>query len=175
MASCVSALSSIVANGHQVLPTFPPPLCSSRTASFPRYGWKPALPLHALPPPSPAAFDAEPVPIPKRDVWLRVHMYRFAAVPTGPWLSTVYYPSPASMSKVEGCTKEFAVSPRRRFWGLAGDKRRKRRLESVPGGQLESCGENGLEKNWTYDVFLLDQCPNGWPLTFSRKTIKVEA
>ena len=25
MASCVSALSSIVANGHQVLPTFPPP------------------------------------------------------------------------------------------------------------------------------------------------------
>ena len=25
MASCVSALSSIVANGHQVVPTFPPP------------------------------------------------------------------------------------------------------------------------------------------------------
>jgi len=25
MASCVSALSGIVANGHQVLPTFPPP------------------------------------------------------------------------------------------------------------------------------------------------------
>ena len=60
MASCVSALSSMVANGHQVLPCFPHLLCSSRTASLPRYGWKPALSLRALPQPSPAAFDAEP-------------------------------------------------------------------------------------------------------------------
>jgi hypothetical protein len=41
-------------------PRFPHPLCSSRTASLPRYGWKPALSLRALPQPSPAAFDAEP-------------------------------------------------------------------------------------------------------------------
>ena len=41
-------------------PRFPHPLSSSRTASFPRYGWKPALSLRALPQPSPAAFDAEP-------------------------------------------------------------------------------------------------------------------
>jgi len=41
-------------------PRFPHPLCSSRTASFPRYGWRPAWSLRALPQPSRAAFDAEP-------------------------------------------------------------------------------------------------------------------
>jgi hypothetical protein len=44
-------------------PRFPYPLCSSRTASCPRYGWKPALSLRALRQPSPAAFDAEPAPL----------------------------------------------------------------------------------------------------------------
>jgi len=39
---------------------FPRPLGSSRTASFPWYGWKPAWSLRALPQPSPAALDAEP-------------------------------------------------------------------------------------------------------------------
>ena len=44
MASCVSALSSIVANSHQVMLSFLHPLYSFRTVGFPQDGWKPALP-----------------------------------------------------------------------------------------------------------------------------------
>ena len=73
MASCVFARSSMVANGPQVLPTFPPPsliipyrACLPRPFPFRRrqgfsqYGWKPAWSFCALAPPSTAAFDAEP-------------------------------------------------------------------------------------------------------------------
>jgi hypothetical protein len=49
-----------IRNRDRSCPRFPHPLCSSRTASFPQYGWKPALSLRALPQASPAAFDAEP-------------------------------------------------------------------------------------------------------------------
>ena len=41
-------------------PRFLHPLLSFRTAGLPQDGWKPAWSLRALPPPSPAAFDAEP-------------------------------------------------------------------------------------------------------------------
>ena len=89
MASCVSALSSIVANGHQVIPTFPPP---------PRF-----IPYGEF---SPVRLEIQPCcPVPFRRhlrlrltpnlrsfrVWLRVQTYRFAAGPTGPWLSAVYH------------------------------------------------------------------------------------
>jgi len=60
MASAVSALSSLVANGHQILPSFPPPPLILPYGEFPQYGWKPASSPRALPPASPAAFDAEP-------------------------------------------------------------------------------------------------------------------
>jgi hypothetical protein len=40
MTSDVSALSSIVANGHQALPTFSPPSLKFRTVGFPQYGFK---------------------------------------------------------------------------------------------------------------------------------------
>ena len=39
-ASVVSALSSFVANGHQTMPSFPPPPLKFRTAGFPQYGFK---------------------------------------------------------------------------------------------------------------------------------------
>ena len=89
MASDVSALSGIVANGHQVVPTFPPPprfipygefspvrleIQPCRTVPF-RYRLRRRLT------PSLRSFGA----------WLRVQTYRFAAGPTGPWLSTVYH------------------------------------------------------------------------------------
>ena len=86
-ASCVSALSSIVANDPQVIPTFPP------LTLFIPYGEF-----------SPVRLETQPCrPAPFRGrlrlrltpglrsfrVWLRVQTYRFAAVPTGPWLSAV--------------------------------------------------------------------------------------
>ena len=40
MTSDVSALSSGVANGHQILHTFPLPSLKFRTAGFPQYGFK---------------------------------------------------------------------------------------------------------------------------------------
>ena len=40
MTSDVSALSSVVANGHQALPTFSPPPLKFRTVGFPQYGFK---------------------------------------------------------------------------------------------------------------------------------------
>jgi hypothetical protein len=89
MASDVSALSSIVANGHQVMPTFPPP---------PRF-----IPYGEF---SPVRLETQPcrtVPFRRRlrprltpslrsfRAGLRVQAYRFAAGPTGPWLSAVYH------------------------------------------------------------------------------------
>ena len=44
MASFVSALSSIVANSLQVMPTFPPPPILIAYSGFSRYGWKHRLP-----------------------------------------------------------------------------------------------------------------------------------
>ena len=43
MASNVSALSSIVANGHQTIHSFPLPPLKFRTAGFPQYGFKRAV------------------------------------------------------------------------------------------------------------------------------------
>ena len=40
MTSTVSALSGCVANGHQTVPTFPPPPLKFRTAGFPQSGFK---------------------------------------------------------------------------------------------------------------------------------------
>lgn len=89
MASDVSALSGIVANGHQVMPTFPPP---------PRF-----IPYGEF---SPVRLEIQPCrTLPFRcrlrprltsslrsfQAWLRVQTYRFAAGPTGPWLSAVYH------------------------------------------------------------------------------------
>ena len=89
MASNVSALSSIVANGHQVMPTVPPP---------PRF-----IPYGGF---SPVRLETQPsrtVPFCRRlrrrltpglrsfYVRLRVRTARFAAGPTGPWLGAVYH------------------------------------------------------------------------------------
>ena len=89
MASDVSALSSIVADGHQVMPSFPPP---------PRF-----IPYGGF---SPVRLETQPsrtMPFRRRlrsrltprlrsfRAWLRVQTYRFAAGPTGPWLSAVYH------------------------------------------------------------------------------------
>ena len=41
MTSDVSALSSVVAKGHQTVPTFLLPPLKFRTAGFPQYGFKP--------------------------------------------------------------------------------------------------------------------------------------
>ena len=72
-------------------PRFLHPLCSFRTAGFPQYGWKPASSLCTLLKPGTASFDAGPVPIRNRDFWLSVQASPTTAVPTGPWLSTVYH------------------------------------------------------------------------------------
>jgi len=56
MASDVSALSRIVANGHQVVPTFPPPPRFVPYGEFSQVG-DPALSHGALPPPSWGTFD----------------------------------------------------------------------------------------------------------------------
>ena len=89
MGSCVSALSSIVANSPRVLPTFPPPLYSFRMAGFPQYGWKPASSSGALPTPLRASFDAGAAvhPFPA----ISYPASGTAAAPTGPWLSAVYH------------------------------------------------------------------------------------
>ena len=89
MASAVSALSSIVANGHHIRPRFLRLLLSCRTASFPPSGWKPVSSLRALPPPSRLGLTQS---LPSFRAWLWVQASRFAALPTGPWLSTVYHP-----------------------------------------------------------------------------------
>ena len=41
--SDVTALSSVVANGHQAIHSFPLLSLKVRTASFPQYGFKPAV------------------------------------------------------------------------------------------------------------------------------------
>jgi len=89
MASNVSALSSIVANGHQVMLTVPPP------PRFIPYGGFSPVRLETQPC-RPAPFRGRLRPrltsgLRSFRVWLRVQTYRFAAVPTGPWLSTVYH------------------------------------------------------------------------------------
>ena len=90
MASNVSALSSIVANGHQVMPTFPPPPLFIPYGEFSPVRLE-TQPCRAMPfrrrlrprlTPSLRSFWA----------WLRVQAYRFATGPTGPWLSAVYHP-----------------------------------------------------------------------------------
>jgi hypothetical protein len=43
MTSFVSALSSVVANSHQAVSTFPLPPLKFRTAGFPQYGFKQAV------------------------------------------------------------------------------------------------------------------------------------
>lgn len=50
MASVVSALSGFVANGHQLIHTFPLPPLRFRTVGFPQYGSKQAV-SRALGPP----------------------------------------------------------------------------------------------------------------------------
>ena len=65
------------------------PLYSFRTAGFPRYGWKPALSFCALPQPSRLRLTQEPAV--SFRFWLSVQASGTAAVPTGPWLSTVYH------------------------------------------------------------------------------------
>ena len=68
---------------------FPRPLFSFRTASFPRYGWRPSLVARC---PSAALLWRRLTPgLRSFRVWLRVQTYRFAAGPTGPWLSAVYH------------------------------------------------------------------------------------
>ena len=89
MASCVSALSSIVANGHQVLPTFPPPPLFIPYGGFSPVRLKASLSPSTLPSPFRISFDAG----------LAIHPFLafliqasgIAAVPTGPWLSAVYH------------------------------------------------------------------------------------
>src|SRR5262245_11415573 len=58
MTSNVSALSSVVANGHQSVPTFSSPPLKFRTAGFPRYGFK----LERLWRPSPFADGLSTLP-----------------------------------------------------------------------------------------------------------------
>ena len=61
MASIVSALSNVVAKGHQAIHfVSSTPSYHAVRRVFPQYGWKPASSLRALPQPFPAAFDAEP-------------------------------------------------------------------------------------------------------------------
>src|SRR5258708_7730711 len=61
MASDVSALSSVVAKGHRVLPSFPPsPLIIPDSEFSPVRLEAPALSCGALPKPFPASFDAAP-------------------------------------------------------------------------------------------------------------------
>src|SRR5208337_1077363 len=89
MASGVSALSSIVANGHQVLPTFPPP-----PQLIPYGGFCPVRLEASLIILRPSATVPGCVGCrtcgPFR-FWLSVQASRTTAVPTGPWLSTVYH------------------------------------------------------------------------------------
>jgi hypothetical protein len=119
MAFCLSALSRIVANGHQVLPSFPPPLQSFRTAGFPQCGWKPAFPQH-LPSPFRKSLAAglaadqslPPIHIDDRPTRLRQSL----SWPGSPRAGVGYDypaqppiaeagPSPAGGSKNEGCTQ----------------------------------------------------------------------
>jgi hypothetical protein len=89
MASCVSALSSIVANGHQVLPSFPPPPLFIPYGGFSPVRLEASLSPSTLPSPFRISFDAG----------LAIHPFLafliqasgIAAVPTGPWLSMVYH------------------------------------------------------------------------------------
>ena len=61
MASKVSALSSVVAKGHQAIHfVSSTPSYHAVRRVFPQYAWKPASSLRALPQPFPAAFDGEP-------------------------------------------------------------------------------------------------------------------
>ena len=89
MASNVSALSSIVANGHQVMPTFPPPPLFIPYGEFSpvRLGTQPGRTV-------PFRRRLRPRLTPRLRSFragLRVPVYRFAAGPTGPWLSAVYH------------------------------------------------------------------------------------
>ena len=70
-------------------PRFLHPLYSFRTAGFPQYGWKPALSSCALPKPFRASFDAGAAVHPF--LAFPIQASGTAAVPTGPWLSTVYH------------------------------------------------------------------------------------
>jgi hypothetical protein len=58
MASCVSALSSIVANGHQVLPSFPPPPLFIPYGGFSPVRLEASLSPSTLPSPFRISFDA---------------------------------------------------------------------------------------------------------------------
>jgi len=89
MASCISALSSIVANGHQVLLSFPPPPLFIPYGGFSPVRLEASLSPSTLPSPFRISFDAG----------LAIHPFLafliqasgIAAVPTGPWLSAVYH------------------------------------------------------------------------------------
>jgi hypothetical protein len=61
MASRVSALSSVVAKGHQAIHFVSSTPSYDAVRRVFQCGWKPASSLCALPQPSPAAFDAEPL------------------------------------------------------------------------------------------------------------------
>jgi hypothetical protein len=60
MASKVSALSSVVAKGHQAIRFVSSTPSYHAVRRVFQYDWKPASSLRALPQPFPAAFDAEP-------------------------------------------------------------------------------------------------------------------
>jgi hypothetical protein len=90
MTSNVSALSSVVAKSHQAIHfvSSAPSIHSVRRV-FPQYGWKSALSSCALPKPFGLRLTQE---LPFTRFWpFRIQASGTAAVPTGPWLSTVYH------------------------------------------------------------------------------------
>jgi hypothetical protein len=89
MASCVSALSSIVANGHQVLPSFPPPPLFIPYGGFSPVRLEASLSPSTLPSPFRISFDAGLASHPF--LAFLIQASGIAAVPTGPWLSAVYH------------------------------------------------------------------------------------
>jgi hypothetical protein len=87
--SDVSALSRIVANSHQAMPTFPLPPLKFRTVGFPQYGFKPVCRWRPSPV-SPPAYT----PLKGESDFRRCSLAIFQGVwsasrthwPNGPWL-----------------------------------------------------------------------------------------
>ena len=89
MASSVSALSSIAANGHQVVPTFPPHTLLIPYGGFPPVRLEASLIILRPSATGPGCVGCRTCG-PFR-FWLSVQAPRTTAVPTGPWRSTVYH------------------------------------------------------------------------------------
>ena len=110
MASNVSALASVVANGHQAIHFFSSTPSDHAVRRVFHYGWKSASSLRALPQPVPAAFAAEPTFLAVSSSGSRCIGSRLCP-PAQPSIAKAGL-APASMSKVEGGTEEFPFCPR---------------------------------------------------------------